>query len=640
MFDLAPFLAPFFTPFFAPFFTPFFALVRAGERRCRHCDHERGNPELVVPHARSVTRYIVKMDERVDNDTASADTQVPTERIDRESEPLQLSGYEIGEVIGRGGMGEVVAAHDRRIEREVAMKRMRGEPSQDATERFLREAKIQARLDHPAIVPVHELGRDDQGRPYFTMKRLAGKTMLARLAAGGPAQPLLRAFVDVCFAIELAHQRGIVHRDLKPANIMLGDYNEVYVLDWGVARVLRAERTSAISIDSDVRPGMTAAGAMLGTPGYMAPEQMRGDEVGTAADVYSLGAILFEILAGAPLHPPGHKAIASTLGQPTVAPSERSPQPVPPELDALCKQALAEEPAQRPSARELAERVQRYLDGDRDAEMRRGLAKAQLDAVEAALAGGDQALAARHAARALAFDPTSQEAADLVARFLLAAPAQDPPELVRSFEAADAELAKNRSRRSVFAFLSVYLWAPFVFALDVTSWTMMIALFASCTAMAGIVYWNARTGRVPAPLLLAGNFVVAILFSRLASPFVIMPSIVCGMLLALSTHHLLETRRWLLAGWAAVVMVTPIVLEVTGVFAKTWRLEHDGLLTFSAMVSTHSTLDLASLIVGQTVLGVVVALYATAFARTTRDAQRRAHRQAWHLEQMLPSKIR
>src|SRR5207248_3772193 len=118
-------------------------------------------------------------------------------------------------------------------------------------------------------------------------------------------QPLLRAFVDVCFAIELAHQRGIVHRDVKPANIMLGDYNEVYVLDWGVARVLRAERTSSLSIDSDVRPGMTAAGAMLGTPGYMAPEQMRGDDVGTAADVYSPGAILFETLAGVSLHPAG-----------------------------------------------------------------------------------------------------------------------------------------------------------------------------------------------------------------------------------------------------------------------------------------------------------------------------------------------
>jgi serine/threonine-protein kinase len=577
------------------------------------------------------------------DDTVSADTQSPTDPFDRASGPLHLSGYEIGDVIGRGGMGEVVAAHDLRIERAVAVKRMRGPASPEATERFLREAKIQARLDHPAIVPVHELGHDPDGRPYFTMKRLAGKTMLERLASGGPSQPLLRAFVDVCFAVELAHQRDIVHRDLKPANIMLGDYNEVYVLDWGVARVMRTERTSSLSVDSVPPGGMTAAGAVLGTPGYMAPEQMRGDDVGSAADVYSLGAILFEILAGAPLHPQGKKAIASTLGHPTASPAERSQRAVAPELDALCVQALAEEPKDRPTARRLAEGVQRYLDGDRDAEMRRELAKTQLDLVREATAGGDHALAARHAARALAFDPTSREAADLVARFILEPPAKDPPELVASFERADTELARHRSRRSVLAFLSIYLWAPFLFATDIQSWPLVGALFGSCTAMAGLVYWNSRTSKVPASALLAGNFVLAVVFSRLASPFVIMPTIVCGMLLALSTHHLLETRRWVLATWAATALVTPLVLEWVGVFAPTYRLTPEGVVTFSSIVRTRGPLDLAALICGQTLLGVVVALYATAFARTTRDAQRRAHRQAWHLEQMLPkgmSKLR
>jgi len=546
-------------------------------------------------------------------------------------------------VIGRGGMGEVVAARDLRIERGVALKRMRGQASPEATERFLREAKIQARLDHPAIVPVHELGHDAEGVPYFTMKRLAGKTMLERLASDGPAQPLLRAFVDVCFAIELAHQRGIVHRDLKPANIMLGDYNEVYVLDWGVARVLRTEETPSPSIDSVPPGGMTAAGSMLGTPGYMAPEQMRGDEVGTPADVYALGAILFEILAGTSLHPRGQGAIASTLANPTASPAERSQRAVAPELDALCKQALAEEPKDRPTARQLAEGVQRYLDGDRDAEMRRGLAAAQLELVQEALGAGDQALAARHAARALAFDPGSREAADLVARFILEPPANDPPELVASFARADIELARHRSRRSVAAFLAIWLWMPFVFTADIVSWPLLVSLFVSCTGMAALVYYNARTAKVPVPVLLAGNFVVALLFSRLASPFVITPTIVCAMLLALSTHHLLERRRWLLSTWAALALVTPLVLEWLGAFAPTYHLTHDGVLMFSSVVGTHGPIDLAGLIFGQTALGVVVARYATGHARTTREAQRRAHRQAWHLEQMLPkgtSKLR
>src|SRR2546430_11277663 len=123
-------------------------------------------------------------------------------------------------------MGEVLAATDRKFERDVALKRMRAS-DRDSAERFLREAKIQARLDHPAIVPVHDLGVDAEGRPYFTMKRVSGVTLADRLAKPGPIQPLLRALVDVGFAIELAHARGVVHRDLKPANIMLGDYGEV-----------------------------------------------------------------------------------------------------------------------------------------------------------------------------------------------------------------------------------------------------------------------------------------------------------------------------------------------------------------------------------------------------------------------------
>ncbi|HEX5061075.1 MAG TPA: protein kinase, partial [Kofleriaceae bacterium] len=124
-------------------------------------------------------------------------------------------GYQLGDMIGHGGMGEVLVAQDQRIGREVAVKRIRSrEPSPDAVARFLREARIQARLDHPAIVPVYELGTDGDGRPYFTMKRLAGVTLAKRIASNAPVQPMLRAFVDVCLAIQLAHTRGVVHRDL------------------------------------------------------------------------------------------------------------------------------------------------------------------------------------------------------------------------------------------------------------------------------------------------------------------------------------------------------------------------------------------------------------------------------------------
>jgi serine/threonine protein kinase len=153
--------------------------------------------------------------------------------------------YRFGEVIGVGGMGEVVLAHDEHIDRDVAVKRIRSAvPSPEQRARFVREARVQGGLEHPAVVPVHDLAVDRDGRPFFVMKRLTGTTLLAllqRLRTGdedesAARRSMLRAFVDVCLAIEFAHSRGIVHRDLKPANIMLGDFGEVYVLDWGVAR--------------------------------------------------------------------------------------------------------------------------------------------------------------------------------------------------------------------------------------------------------------------------------------------------------------------------------------------------------------------------------------------------------------------
>ncbi|HSK02516.1 MAG TPA: serine/threonine-protein kinase, partial [Kofleriaceae bacterium] len=313
-------------------------------------------------------------------------------------------GYQLGASIGKGGMGEVIAAFDRRIGRDVAVKRMRSpHPSEEAMTRFLREARIQARLDHPAIVPVHELGTDDAGRPYFTMKRLAGRTLGQRMAEGegglAPERQLLRAFVDVCLAVEFAHARGVVHRDLKPANIMLGDYGEVYVLDWGVARVLGEPVTGdPAAAAAAVTPGEidsldegTQTGTLLWTPGYIAPELLNGDPAAPPADVYALGSILFELLAGEPLHPRSHqKAIASTLASPQDLPSRRRPdRAIPPELDHACEGALAEDPAERPTAHQLAHRVQAYLDGDRDIERRRALATQQLRSAREVLASDD-----------------------------------------------------------------------------------------------------------------------------------------------------------------------------------------------------------------------------------------------------------
>src|SRR5687768_13806700 len=181
--------------------------------------------------------------------------------------------YRVLETLGRGGMGEVIAAHDDVLGRDVAIKRMLEADQPGATTRFLREAKIQGTLNHPAIPPVHELAHDADGRPFFVMKRLTGITLskiLSDQAAGlglrYPLQRLLNAFADVCLAVELAHTRGIVHRDLKPANIMLGEFGEVYVLDWGVAKII-GQSDPAMAPLRDSSPGMqqaTQAGTVVG----------------------------------------------------------------------------------------------------------------------------------------------------------------------------------------------------------------------------------------------------------------------------------------------------------------------------------------------------------------------------------------
>jgi serine/threonine protein kinase len=297
---------------------------------------------------------------------------------------IASSRYVLGEVIGRGGMGEVRVAHDSWIGRDVAVKVLRGDHTpDDVFARFRREAQVQARLEHPSIVPVHDMGVDPHGRPFFVMKRLTGATLFEIITAR-PEHPehwtrrsLLVRLVDVCQAIAFAHQRGVVHRDLKPSNIMLGDFGEVYVLDWGIARV-RTRASGTIQHDDlgsidDVTE--TQIGSVIGTPGYMAPEQMRGEPVERSFDIYALGCILFEILTGTTALPSGSEAFEATLNALPHRPRLRVPTAdVPPELDELCSDATA--PAINDRLRSVdnfARRLQRYLDGDRDEAQRQAL---------------------------------------------------------------------------------------------------------------------------------------------------------------------------------------------------------------------------------------------------------------------------
>jgi serine/threonine protein kinase len=210
--------------------------------------------------------------------------------------------YAPEEEIGRGGMGVVYRAHDRELQRDVAMKVLRAGPgADDLARRLHREARVLASLEHPGMVPVHDVGVLD-GQAFYVMKLVRGRRLDEWAAGGPPLSERLRTIERICETVAFAHAHGVVHRDLKPGNVMLGAFGEVLVMDWGVAKVLADPVAGSIAPAGDRAEAETAAGTVLGTPGYMAPEQAAGDTraVDARTDVYALGGLLHFLLAGAP----------------------------------------------------------------------------------------------------------------------------------------------------------------------------------------------------------------------------------------------------------------------------------------------------------------------------------------------------
>ncbi len=248
--------------------------------------------------------------------------------------------YEAVERIGRGGMGTVYAARDRELDRLVALKVLSlPDPVPEAIARMLREARIIARLEHPSIVPIHDVGRLPDGRVFYTMKLVRGRRLDQHARAAGAVPELLRQYERVCEAVAFAHDAGVIHRDLKPENVMVGPFGEVLVMDWGVAK-LRGERGPPRAAGGPAPDGTndTDHGTVLGTPGYMAPEQAAGqvELVDERTDVFALGAILYSLLT--------KRAPPSTgLFEPARTVNPDVPKP----LDAICRKAMAPTPADR-----------------------------------------------------------------------------------------------------------------------------------------------------------------------------------------------------------------------------------------------------------------------------------------------------
>jgi serine/threonine protein kinase len=571
--------------------------------------------------------------------------------------------YEMLDVIGEGGMGNVLLARDRAIGRQVAMKVMRPEQSQrgDLRHRFRREALVQGQLEHPAIVPVYDLGVAADGSPCFTMKRIRGVTLeqiIDALRAGDTdmeilhsRHQLLASFGRVCLAIEFSHARGVLHRDLKPANVMLGDFGEVYVLDWGVAKLTGEAQDAVAAANVGAAIAGTQVGAVMGTPGYLAPERITpGATVDARADIYSLGAVLFEILSLQPLHiagMTGKSLTASTRAGTDARPSRRSShRNVPPELDAICVKATALDPSDRyASCRELYAALERFLEGDRDLERRQAMSAEYAQRAHQALAtppGGappSRSEAIRDLGRALALDPRNVDAADLLVKLLTASPSELPEGALAEVVAEERGLEHVRARTGAIGFLAWIAVVPVGLWGGLRSTGALIAMCVAFVVTSGALYFASRRpssdGSSSPYAVVLGAIAVASTFTMFG-PFIALPGLagVAAMGFSIAPRRRL---RWLPVALCSLAVMVPLALEVFGLIRPSYVFEGGMMCVVPRAVEFTQVSTYVFLAVVNLVLIAVAANFGVTLGAALRKAHRRMHLQSWQLRQLIPS---
>jgi serine/threonine-protein kinase len=591
-------------------------------------------------------------------------SQVQLEAPDATSRQAEAR-YSDGTLIGEGGMGKVLLVRDRYVGRQIALKQLKDEQRTNgrALARFDREARLQGQLEHPAIVPVYDIGKDPDGSPFFTMKHVKGESLaelLDDVAAGKPTRfsrrKLLSAFSQLCVAVHYAHERGVVHRDIKPANIMLGAYGEVYLLDWGVAKVggetaepLAGEPTTVT--DDAIHTG---SGTVVGTLSTMAPEQALGRPVDARTDVYALGAVLFHILTGEPFHPKGEFAevVGRILGGVEARASVRVPDvDVAPELEELCVAATRLHPSDRlASAAALHQAIEAYLDGDRDQELRRAAARKHSDAARAAadtILGrtkgaaspvNDEATHARalgEVGKALAFDPDNKDALGTLVELLTS-----PPKVVpREVEVEERAMTKRRVRMggiaaaAVYGYISLNAFTTWQLGVhDIASFTTAHVLWG-CAFVCGLVtIWKSSY----VPLFITFLFGISACFfvTSIYSPYLMVPPL-------LTMHAVLFA---LVQSWR--LRIVMIVLASCGwtasVFGEHWRLlpttvrfTNGDMLIHSPVISLPETLTTLYLWISVLAMIIAPAVVIGSLRTAWMRSEQAMRLQLWQLRRLV-----
>lgn len=355
--------------------------------------------ELPTPAAKSVDDPFATGDDRTRMRDAPASEGVDV-TVAQQHERLAPSGKTVDEryqmlgEIARGGMGRILKAHDTEIGREVAVKVLLGgkDASENLIRRFWMEVQATGQLEHPSIIPIHDVGRLASGELFYVMKKLSGQTLAdiinqlrdgdAKSEAEFTRVRLLTIFQQIAYAVAFSHARGVIHRDIKPANIMVGRYGEAMLLDWGLAKIVEQEEAMhgeeqlpRVKTQGKYVAGGTVSGTITGTPQYMSPEATSGhpEQITTKSDVYGLGAVLYEILT---LEPPFPDlgfvpTVVKVRKQEFLAPRELAPhRAISAELEELVLTSMSRDPFLRPSARTLADEIGVFLEGARERERR------------------------------------------------------------------------------------------------------------------------------------------------------------------------------------------------------------------------------------------------------------------------------